>query len=53
MTTEIIIRHNAHIVCGSQRLLELVERLTKLLGLLRETEAKAQGKPPGNPGIPG
>jgi hypothetical protein len=32
---------------GEIPVVELVERLTKLLGLLQETEAKAQGKPPG------
>jgi hypothetical protein len=32
---------------GEIRVVELVERLTKLLGLLQETEAKAQGKTPG------
>jgi hypothetical protein len=32
---------------GAIPVVELVERLTKLLGLLQETEAKAQGKPPG------
>jgi hypothetical protein len=38
---------------GEIPVVELVERLTKLLGLLQETEAKAQGKPPANAGIPG
>jgi hypothetical protein len=38
---------------GEIPVVELVEQLTKLLGLLQETEAKAQGKPLGNAGIPG
>jgi hypothetical protein len=37
---------------GAIPVVELGDRLTKLLGLLQETEAKAQGKPLGNTGIP-